>query len=84
MVELERASLRSLPPRRTTDYDEATVIVTSSSGFVLRKVFYTVPSRLIGYRLRIRLYDDRLECFLELCGNMGDAVIRRRSVLAYW
>ena len=40
------------------------MIVTSSSGFVLRKVFYTVPSRLIGYRLRIRLYDDRLECFL--------------------
>jgi hypothetical protein len=40
------------------------VIVTASSGFVLRKVFYTVPSRLIGYRLRIRLYDDRLECFL--------------------
>ena len=64
LVELERAHLRPLPPRRTTDYDEATVIVTSSSGFVLRKVFYTVPSRLIGYRLRIRLYDDRLECFL--------------------
>ena len=38
--------------------------VTSSSGFVLRKVFYTVPSRLIGHRLRVRLYDDRLECFL--------------------
>jgi hypothetical protein len=64
MVELERAHLRALPPRRTTDYDEASVFVTSSSGFVLRKVFYTVPSRLIGYRLRIRLYDDRLECFL--------------------
>ena len=28
------------------------VQVTSSSGFVLRKVFYTVPSRLIGFRLR--------------------------------
>jgi hypothetical protein len=27
-------------------------------------VFYTVPSRLIGHRLRVRLYDDRLECFL--------------------
>jgi hypothetical protein len=38
--------------------------VTSSSGFVLRKVFYTVPSRLIGFRLRVRLYDDRLECFV--------------------
>jgi hypothetical protein len=29
----------------------------------LRKVFYSVPSRLIGHRLRVRLYDDRLECF---------------------
>jgi hypothetical protein len=27
-------------------------------------VFYTVPSRLIGHRLRVRLYDDRVECFL--------------------
>jgi hypothetical protein len=64
LVGLERAELRSLPPRRTTDHDEATVIVTSSSGFVLRKVFYTVPSRLIGYRLKVRIYDDRLECYL--------------------
>jgi hypothetical protein len=56
--------LRPLPPDRTTDYDEASVFVTSSSGFVLRKVFYTVPSRLIGFRLRVRLYDDRLECFV--------------------
>jgi hypothetical protein len=27
-------------------------------------VFYSVPSRLIGHRLRVRLHDDRLECFL--------------------
>ena len=33
-----------------------------SGGFTLRKVFYTVPSRLIGHRLRVRLYDDRLDC----------------------
>ena len=26
-------------------------------------MFYSVPSRLIGHRLRVRLYDDRLECF---------------------
>src|SRR3974390_3735046 len=31
---------------------------------MLRRVFYSVPSRLIGHRLRVRLYDDRLECFL--------------------
>ena len=40
------------------------VIVTSSGGFTLRKVFYSVPSRLIGHRLRVRLYDDRLELFI--------------------
>ena len=38
--------------------------VTSSSAFTLKKVFYTVPSRLIGYRLRVRLYDDRLDVFI--------------------
>jgi hypothetical protein len=64
MVQLECTALRPLPPGRTTDYDEATVFVTSSSGFVLRKVFYTVPSRLIGFRMQVRIYDDRLECFV--------------------
>ena len=53
-----------MPSRRTADYEEVLVRVTSSSGFTLRKVFYSVPSRLIGHRLRIRLYDDRLDCFL--------------------
>jgi hypothetical protein len=64
LIEIERAALRTLPPKRTTDYEEAIVRVTASGGFTLRKVFYTVPSRLIGHRLRVRLYDDRLECFL--------------------
>ena len=33
-------------------------------GFTLRRVFYTVPSRPIGHRLRLRIHDDRLECFV--------------------
>jgi Mu transposase-like protein len=63
-LDLERSALQLLPARRTTDYEETIVTVTSTSGFILRKVFYSVPSRLIGHRLRVRLYDDRLECFL--------------------
>jgi len=63
-LDLERPALQALPPRRTTDYEESIVIVTSTSGFTLKKVFYSVPSRLIGHRLRVRLYDDRLECLL--------------------
>ena len=63
-LDVERPSLLALPARRTGDYEEKLITVTSRSGFTLRKVFYTVPSRLIGHRLRVRLYDDRLECFL--------------------
>ena len=63
-IEIERPALKPLPESRTTDYEEARVLVTSSGGFMLRRVFYSVPSRLIGHRLNVRLYDDRLECFL--------------------
>jgi hypothetical protein len=63
-IEIERAALKPLPDRRTTDYEEARVLVTSSGGFILRRVFYSVPSRLIGHRLNVHLYDDRLDCFL--------------------
>lgn len=63
-IEAERPSLQALPGRRTCDYEETVVTVTSSGGFTLRKVFYTVPSRLIGHRLRVRLYDDRLALFI--------------------
>jgi transposase InsO family protein len=63
-IDVERAELQQLPVRRTSDYEEVTVRVTSSGGFTLRKVFYTVPSRLIGHRLRVRLFDDRLDIFI--------------------
>ena len=63
-IQVEQAALKALPPRRTADYEEAVVPVTSSGGFTFRRVFYTAPSRLIGHRLRARIYDDRLECFL--------------------
>ena len=38
--------------------------VTSSSGFSFRHAFYTVPSRLIGHRLHLRIHDDRIEAYL--------------------
>jgi len=62
-IDQERAALKALPERKTADYEEVLVDVTSSSAFTLRKVFYSVPSRLIGQRLRVHLHDDRLECF---------------------
>ncbi|MBP1807783.1 hypothetical protein J2Z33_003664 [Rubellimicrobium aerolatum] len=64
LIDAERAVLRPLPARRVEDGEETMVTVTSSGGFMLRRVFYTVPSRLIGHRLRVRLHDDRLDVFL--------------------
>lgn len=63
-IAAERAYLQALPARRTTDFEEVIVTVSSTGGFTLRKVFYTAPSRLIGHRLRVRLFDDRLEVFM--------------------
>ena len=59
-IDAERAVLRPLPGRRSDGFEETLVRVTSTGGFALRRVFYTVPSRLVGHRLRVRLYDDRL------------------------
>lgn len=64
MLAVEKPLLRALPPRRTVDYEEARVLVTTAGGFVLRKVFYTAPSQFIGHHLRLRIHDDRLEGFL--------------------
>ncbi len=63
-IELERAALRPLPSGRAPDYIEASVLVTTSGGFTFRRVFYTVPSRLVGRRLRLRVHEDRLEAYL--------------------
>jgi len=73
-LELERPHLGKLPKRRTADYEEKIVTVTSSGGFMLKRVFYTAPSRLIGHRLRVHLYDDRLDCFL---GSTPMVTLRR-------
>jgi hypothetical protein len=63
-LEIERPLRKPLPSRRTTDFEEDLVTVTRSGGFLLRRVFYTVPPRLIGHRMRVRIYDDRIECLL--------------------
>lgn len=74
VIQAERAALKPLPQRRIADYEEASVYVGTSCGFVLGRVFYTAPSRLIGHHLKVRRYDDRLECFL---GTSCVATLRR-------
>ena len=88
-IEAERPALQLLPGQRTCDYEETIVTVTSSGGFMLKKVFYTVPSRLIGHRLRVRLYDHRLDLFIggtalmTLTRGRADATGKHAHVVDY-
>ena len=63
-VRIEAAVLRPLPARRTTDFTETVVRVTRTGGFLVHSVFYSAPSRLIGQRLRVHIYDDHIKAFL--------------------
>jgi hypothetical protein len=63
-IQVEQAHLKPLPQRRTTDFTEIVVPVTRTGGFLVKSIFYSAPSQLIGQRLRVHLYDDRLEAFL--------------------
>lgn len=60
----EHLTLRALPSDRCADFTSLVVRVTRSSTLEVRRVTYTVPSRLIGERLRIHLYHDHLDAYL--------------------
>ena len=61
---VEQALLQALPDYGFADYTEVAVRVTRSATIEVRRVLYTVPSRLIGERLLIHLHHDRLRVFL--------------------
>ena len=62
---VEREQLRDLPTRRTTDFTEEQALVTRSGTFTVRAILYSAPSRLIGHLLKVRVYSDRLDCYLS-------------------
>jgi hypothetical protein len=62
---IEREQLQELPVRRSTDFVEEEARVTRCGTFTVRAILYSAPSRLIGHRLKVRLYSDRLDCYLS-------------------
>jgi hypothetical protein len=82
----KRKHLTSLPARRTHDFSELPVKVSSSSTINVKRVTYTVPSRLIGAPLLVHIFDARLALFygheltLTLPRIYAQAPIRARSV----
>jgi hypothetical protein len=61
----EREHLQDLPTHRTTDFVEEEARVTRCGTFTVRGILYSAPSRLIGHRLKVRVYADHLDCYLS-------------------
>jgi len=61
----ERIALRPLPTRRTAEFDEISARVSKYGIFTIRGVQYSAPSRLVGHRLSVRQYAERIECWFS-------------------
>lgn len=93
LVNEERTHLQALPAQAAIDYTEVIAKVSSTSTIDIKRVTYSVPSRLIGECLKVRVYDDRLKCYLGLdhvltltrqhtVGNLRTKVIDYRHLIA--
>jgi hypothetical protein len=60
----ERGCLRPLPARRTADFEELDARVSKFGVFTAKSALYSVPSRLAGHRLKVRLYSAHIEAWL--------------------
>ncbi|BCD99512.1 IS21 family transposase [Marinagarivorans cellulosilyticus] len=60
----EKPTLQGLPKQQTANYQTLSLKVTRSSTIEVRRVVYSVPSRLIGERVQVRLYHDKLAIYV--------------------
>ena len=85
----ERLYLQALPRYRVPDYEVLSVRVSSRSTITVRRILYTVPSRLVGRQLEIHLYHNRLRgylgqnCVVELPRIRATGGLRRGRCINY-
>ena len=85
----ELVVMQALPPTPLAEYRELAARVSSHSTIRVKNISYSVPSRLIGQRLRVEVYEAVLKVYLgrepvmELPRARGDrgAVIDFRHVV---
>ena len=82
---VERVALRALPSRRTAEYEELQARMSKFGTFNVRGVLYSAPSRLVGHRLTVRLYLDRVEAYVGGVNVLNVARARpgQRHVIDY-
>jgi len=85
----ELTAMQPLPPTPLAESRELGVRVSGHSTIRVKNITYSVPSRLIGQRLRVEVYESVLQLYLgrervlevpRACGDRG-AVINFRHVV---
>ena len=90
-IKEEMAAMREHIAAELPDYEETMVTVGSNSTIRVRKMAYSVPSNLIGSRLKVRIYETRVvlldgrEPLAEMPRQGGDrgAIIDFRHVIGW-
>jgi len=70
----ELAAMRPLKERLLNEYEEKIARVTSWSTVNINRKTYSVPSRLIGEKVKVRLYEDRAEIWFA--GALQERITR--------
>ncbi len=73
-------AMRPLVVDRLPEYSELVVPVSSTSTIRVKSCAYSVPSRLIGSRVRVRLYEHRLEIYYADRLELGCDRLRGKGV----
>jgi hypothetical protein len=61
----EQTTLQALPVDEVASYRWCMVRVTRSATIELKHCLYTVPARLVGQRLGVRVYHDKLKLYVD-------------------
>jgi hypothetical protein len=73
----ERARLRPLPARKLPAWHEIDVRVGQGGTIRVMGLPYSVPPRLVGERVRVRVHETRIE--ILFAGKVQDEAVRRRG-----
>jgi hypothetical protein len=83
--EVERKQLRPLPAVPLAPCRQLEVRVSRFSTIAVLGNLYSVPSRLIGFNLRVRVWAEKLECFAgpQLVASLPRQIGKRQHLINY-
>ncbi len=77
--------LKEIPVRPLPEYQEMYVTIRNRSTVNIKKITYSVPSRLIGSELKARVYEDHIDLFsgTDLVYSMSRVLGDRGVIINY-